>query len=198
MLIKVIGGDMKMTEKLSLRWRGLMRTASARMCRAEIRLHFTCALDGVDQRSQWVSAYQGKVHLFFQHYPYASQWGPMHWGHAVTEGLCAGACCRWRWRRTSPMRRMFSGSALQAGIAMCWCTPATWKLRTAAGCRQSIALGDGIAYTKHPAAGGERRALAARRKHQHFRDPKAWQEKDGTYRMAVANRAEDGSGQILL
>ncbi len=29
--------------------------------------------------------YDGKAHLFFQHYPHDSKWGPMHWGHMVTE-----------------------------------------------------------------------------------------------------------------
>ena len=31
--------------------------------------------------------YQGKAHLFFQHYPYKPQWGTMHWGHFVSEDL---------------------------------------------------------------------------------------------------------------
>jgi beta-fructofuranosidase len=31
--------------------------------------------------------YQGRYHVFFQHYPYDSIWGSMHWGHLVSDDL---------------------------------------------------------------------------------------------------------------
>jgi len=31
--------------------------------------------------------YEGKYHLFFQHYPDALHWGPMHWGHTTSGDL---------------------------------------------------------------------------------------------------------------
>ena len=31
--------------------------------------------------------YQGKYHAFYQHHPYEHKWGPMHWGHVISDDL---------------------------------------------------------------------------------------------------------------
>ena len=31
--------------------------------------------------------YKGKYHMFYQCFPYANQWGTMHWGHAISDDM---------------------------------------------------------------------------------------------------------------
>ena len=34
-----------------------------------------------------VIKFKGQYHVFYQHHPYSSEWGPMHWGHVVSDDL---------------------------------------------------------------------------------------------------------------
>lgn len=59
--------------------------------------------------------YKGQYHLFYQCFPYAPQWGRMHWGHAVSKDLV-----HWKEKgialyptKTDDRSGCFSGSAVE-------------------------------------------------------------------------------------
>ncbi len=153
------------------------------------------------------SYYNGEYHLFYQYHPYASYWGPMHWGHAVSKDLL-----HWRYLPAAlapdesyDKDGCFSGSAVEmddgrhllmyTGVVEEELPDGTKKgVQT-----QCVAIGDGVNYEKYEGnpvidegqlpEGGDR---------FEFRDPRIWKAEDGTYRCVAGNCDGDRDGQILL
>ena len=145
--------------------------------------------------------------MFYQYYPYESKWGPMHWGHAVSDDLL-----HWEYRPVAlapdelyDKDGCFSGSAVELadGRQLLMYTGVVkehqkndvyQEVQT-----QCIAVGDGTDYEKYtgnPVLTEKNLPHGASR--IDFRDPKMWKKADGTYACVVGNRPADGSGQILL
>ncbi|MBR6706754.1 MAG: glycoside hydrolase family 32 protein [Clostridia bacterium] len=148
--------------------------------------------------------YKGRFHLFYQYHPFSRQWGPMHWGHAVSEDLLHWTYmpCALAPDTAADAGGCFSGSAVAMpdGRLMLVYTgvqPAgTFRRETQAQC---VAFGDGQDF--------EKSRLNPVICHAHlpegysefdFRDPKAWRDDDGIYRMVVGNRHAERSGTVLL
>ncbi len=147
--------------------------------------------------------YKDRYHLFYQYHPYSRQWGPMHWGHAVSRDLIHWTYmpCAMAPDTAADAGGCFSGSAVEApdGKLRLYYTgvqPAgTFRRETQAQC---AAVGDGTDF--------EKSLLNPIIRHAHlpegysefdFRDPKVWLE-DGLYHMVVANRHSKRQGAVLL
>ena len=153
------------------------------------------------------SYYKGKYHMFYQYHPYQIQWGPMHWGHAVSEDLL-----HWEYLPVSmapdePYDRdgCFSGSAvtLEDGRQLLMYTGVSMQAQQDGQLQmiqqQCIAVGDGIDYEKCP----ENPVITADMVPEggsriDFRDPKIFRLPEGSFRVLIGNRPADGSGQILM
>ena len=146
------------------------------------------------------SVYQGKVHLFYQFYPYKTEWGPMHWGHQVTEDLLKWEAYPVAMAPDQDYDHIgcFSGSAVEAdGKHVLLYTGVSQKDGKEIQ-NQCIAIGDGKTYEKwqdNPVIKGD--IMPEKFDRKDFRDPKIWK-KDGRYYCVVGNRYEENCGQIVL
>ena len=148
--------------------------------------------------------YQGKYHLFYQYHPYSVQWGPMHWGHAVSEDLIHWTYlpCALAPDTAADAGGCFSGSAVplpdgRLMLAYTGVQPAgTFRRETQAQC---IAVGDGADFEKSLLNPVIRQThLPEGFSEYDFRDPKIWRTPAGDFRMVVSNRHGKKQGTILL
>ncbi|MCC8167950.1 MAG: glycoside hydrolase family 32 protein, partial [Clostridiales bacterium] len=153
------------------------------------------------------SYYDGKYHMFYQYHPYDCNWGPMHWGHAVSEDLLHWEYLPAALAPDEPYDRdgCFSGSAVELsdGRQLLMYTGVTKSHGEDGSMReiqaQCLAVGNGTDYKKYESNPVlDENDLPEGGSKYDFRDPKIWKKADGSYACVVGNRAKDGSGQILL
>lgn len=145
--------------------------------------------------------FNGRYHAFFQHYPYDTKWGPMHWGHVVSDDLT-----NWKYLPNAltpgdefDKNGCFSGSAIVHDGKL-WIMY-TGFIENGGGekIRQIQCLAestDGITFKKHGTVIGEE-LLPEGYAPQDFRDPKVWFY-NGLFWCIVAARKTEGRGRILL
>lgn len=166
-----------------------------------------CARVGWMNDPNGFSYYKGMYHLFYQYYPYESKWGPMHWGHAVSKDLLHWTYLPAALAPDEAYDRdgCFSGSALTLpdGRHLLMYTSVIKERQENGAVRdiqtQSLAVGDGLDYEKYkknPVL--DEKDLPDGASRFDFRDPKVWQNEDGTYSCIAGSCAEDGDGRILL
>ena len=163
--------------------------------------HFTPYIGWMNDPNGF-SFYKGQYHLFYQYYPYGLGWNSMHWGHAVSKDLL-----HWQYlpAALAPENKydsfgVFSGSSIELsdGQQLLMYTGVTKKNNKDTQL-QCIAIGDGLNYKKYkdnPVIG--KNLFPQGFDSQHFRDPKIWQAKDGSFYCIAVACKKDGNGAILL
>lgn len=151
------------------------------------------------------SLYGGKIHLFYQYHPYSDVWGPMHWGHFVSEDFL-------KWEELPvalapdtdyDAAGCFSGSAIEVGDKHVLIYTGVVEKERQDGTKQIIqnqclAIGDGKYYKKikeNPVLPAE--LLPEGFSREDFRDPKVWRE-DGNYYLVAGTKNEKQDGQTVL
>ena len=156
-------------------------------------------------KSGWIndpngfSYFKGFYHIFYQYYPYAAEWGSMHWGHARSKDLIHWETLPIALKPDDMEDGCFSGSAIVFGDKL-------WLIYTGHHCidphdsesfyqDQRIAYSeDCIHFTKYA---GNPVLKTPEDNTKHFRDPKVWQEHD-TFYMILGSQDVDGMGRALL
>ena len=150
--------------------------------------------------------FKGKYHLFYQYHPHSTQWGPMHWGHVVSDDLINWSHLPIALAPVDGCDRdgCFSGSAIEKdGQLYLFYTGHLNTPEHPEGFRQvqNFAVGeDGVHFSKslnNPVITVPEDEEIHR---ADFRDPKVWKnEETGKYYMVVGSRVPDNvAGQVLL
>lgn len=168
------------------------------------RFHFSAPVGWLNDPNGF-SFYNGRIHLFFQYYPYAARWSYMYWGHAVTDDFLVWDILPPALAPDEPYDAAgcFSGTALIRDDAQLLFYTGVAGTLDEDGLphgpqQQCLASGRGLSYTKSAANPVIPTAmLPSGYRAADFRDPKVWEENGRLWLLAAAAR-EDGLGSLLL
>jgi sucrose-6-phosphate hydrolase SacC (GH32 family) len=167
--------------------------------------HFSAVQNWINDPNGLIR-WRGEYHLFYQHNPHAPTWGPMHWGHAVSQDLV-------HWRHLpialfpeptsidGDVSGIFSGSAVDHdGELSLLYTQFTDPAAHPGAPPETVGLAtstDGRTFTKFPGnpviAGPPASAGTG------WRDPKVFKDADGRYKLVVGSGdAMTGRGNVQL
>ena len=148
-----------------------------------------------------VIKFQGKYHVFYQHHPYSNEWGPMHWGHVVSEDLL-----HWTYLPIAltpgdefDKDGCFSGSSIVVGnrLYVVYTGYIANEVEEKVIQQQCLAYSDdGVNFTKIGLIIGKDK-LPKGYASNDFRDPKIFKRGE-TYYILVATRKLDAKGRILM
>ncbi|WP_416147574.1 glycoside hydrolase family 32 protein [Salipaludibacillus sp. HK11] len=165
--------------------------------------HFSAPSGWINDPNGFIQ-YKDQYHLFYQHHPYSSDWGPMHWGHATSDDLI-------NWNHESVALAptedydrdgCFSGSAIEKdGTLYLMYTGHTWTGENHdEDLKQVQCLAkseDGINFNKIKGNPVIDQPNFESVHPNHVRDPKIWM-KNNTYYCVIGSKNRDNVGQVIM
>lgn len=145
------------------------------------------------------SFFHGWYHIFYQYYPYAAEWGPMHWGHARSRDLIHWETLPVALAPDTEENGCFSGSAIvyDDKLWLVYTGHHTPDARDPENFYQDQRVAwseDGISFTKY---GANPVLKTPEDNTKHFRDPKVWKA-DGKFYMVLGSQGLDRLGRALV
>jgi len=146
------------------------------------------------------SQFGDKIHLFYQYHPYSIQWGPMHWGHVLSDDMLS-----WKLEPLAlapdslcDEKGCFSGTALEDNNKHILAYTGVSNNGNQDVQNQCIAVGDGLSYKKISSQAILTAAdIPFEYNLEHFRDPKIWK-KDGLFYMLCVIKQKNDRGAMIL
>ncbi len=182
------------TDPLSVADRGVESMRARRNDRWYPLVHIAARAGWINDPNGLVH-FGGRYHVYFQHNPFGSEWGSMHWGHVSSPDLV-----HWRHEPVAMAPELeaerdgvFSGSAVVlpdgAGIAVLY-TGHHWQAPDRARQAQCLATSsDGMTFDKHGVVIDPPEEMAD------FRDPKVWRTGDRWYMVLGASPLDPDDGR---
>ncbi|WP_127493731.1 glycoside hydrolase family 32 protein [Paenibacillus glycanilyticus] len=157
--------------------------------------HFMAPANWINDPNGFIY-FKDKYHLFYQHHPFSAIWGPMHWGHAISEDLV-------HWEHvpialapseTYDEGGCFSGSAIDNDgvLTLVYTGHAPNRKPKQVQCIASSP--DGIKFEKwmnNPVI-----AFPPPDGSEEFRDPKVW--RSGEYWYMIVGTSFEGNGKVVI
>ncbi|XP_076274634.1 sucrose-6-phosphate hydrolase-like isoform X1 [Rhynchophorus ferrugineus] len=139
-----------------------------------------------------LSYFDGYYHAFYQHYPYAPEWGLMHWGHARSKNMLNWEHLPIALTPSLPedIDGIFSGSGVvnEGNLTLMY----TGVSGNSTHQEQCLAYSsDGVNFTK------EGVVLKKGGNDENFRDPKLWWQDDSWF-VVIGSKTDDNRGEVLL
>ena len=189
-----------MKEQLARAETGVKELLSSRKDRWYPTFHIAAAAGWINDPNG-LSFFKGRYHVYFQHHPYSTVWGPMHWGHVSSRDMVT-------WRREpiafapsieADRDGVFSGSAVVSddGESLyAYYTGHRWAngVNEDEGNDQVQCMAvstDGNSFEKLGVV------VEGPSELPHFRDPKVWKMED-TWYMVFGACSAGNRGQVWL